>query len=39
MKRTLAGAKVGFEGGSAANGNNLSAGSDTVFNKFNMINI
>lgn len=39
MKRTMAGAKVGFEGGSTSNGTILSAGSDTMTTKWNMINI
>ena len=41
MKRAMQGTKVGieFEGGSTSNGTILSAGSDTMTNKWNMINI
>lgn len=37
MKKTMAGAKVGFEGGSTSNGNILSAGSESVSTKWNMM--
>jgi hypothetical protein len=39
MKKTMAGAKVGFEGGSISNGTILSAGSDNMSTKWNMVNI